>query len=150
MNTHITRMAAALAAGWLAFQAQAAELKWQTGLPAAQALAAQENKTVFIDFTGSDWCGWCVKLNKEVFNTPEFAAYAAKNLVLVEADFPRKKALDPALKKANDALAKKYGVSGFPTLVALDAKGKEVWRNVGYLEGGPQAMIRALDKARGR
>ena len=140
-------LTAALLTTWLAFTASAAELKWLTDLPAAQAQARKEDKLVLMDFTGSDWCGWCIKLNKEVFNTPEFAAYAKANLVLVELDFPRKPQ-PAALQKANEALKGKYGASGFPTIIVIDSSGKEVWKQVGYMEGGPAAWIAKLDAVR--
>src|SRR6185369_1411948 len=110
----------------------AAESEWMTDLPKAQAKAKAENKTVLMDFTGSDWCGWCIKFNKEVLHTSEFKDYAAKNLVLVELDFPRKKPQPDALKKANEALAKQYKASGFPTFVVLNKDGKEIGRQEGY------------------
>ena len=82
----------------------AAASEWLTDLPKAQAQAKEEKKMVLLDFTGSDWCGWCIKLHNEVFSKPEFAEYARKNLVLVEVDFPRKKKLGAEQKKANEAL----------------------------------------------
>jgi len=106
--------------------ATAAELNWLTDADKAKAQAKDENKLVLLDFTGSDWCGWCIKLNKEVFNTPEFAEYAKKNLVLVEVDFPRKKQLSDAQKSANEALGKKYSIKGYPTLILLDGEGKKL------------------------
>ncbi len=106
--------------------ATAADLNWLTDADKAQAQAKAENKLVLLDFTGSDWCGWCIKLNKEVFNTPEFAEYAKKNLVLVEVDFPRKKQLSDAQKSANEALGKKYNIKGYPTLILLDGEGKKL------------------------
>ena len=135
--------------GWLAFQAQA-ELNWMTDFPAAQKKAKDENKLVLMDFTGSDWCGWCIKLNKEVFSTKEFADYAKDNLVLVEVDFPRRKQLSDAQKKANDALQAKYRAEGFPTIVVLNSKGDEVWKQVGYMAGGPKAWIAKLDEAKAK
>ncbi len=126
-------------------QAGAAELNWLTDLPQAQAQAKKENKQVLMDFTGSDWCGYCIKFNKEVFSTPEFAEYAAKNLVLVEVDFPRKKAQSAELKKANQALGSKYKAEGYPTLVVLSKDGKEVGRQGGYAAGGPKAFIAKLE-----
>jgi uncharacterized protein YyaL (SSP411 family) len=126
----------------------AAELPWQTDLPKAQAQAKSENKLVLLDFTGSDWCVWCVKLDTDTFSKPEFADYAKKNLVLVKLDFPQKVKLPADLQKANDALAAKYNPEGiFPTLIAMKPDGTVVWKNEGYLEGGPQAMIAELDKA---
>jgi thioredoxin-related protein len=139
---------ATLLTTWLAFTATAGELTWLTDLPAAQAQAKKEKKLVLMDFTGSDWCGWCIKLNKEVFNTPEFTTYAKENLVLVEVDFPRSKPQSDALKKANEALQQKHGAEGFPTIVVLNSEGKEVWKQVGYMAGGPKAWIAKLDTAK--
>src|SRR5205814_9138345 len=87
------KLAKALIAGAALAGANEAELPWMTDLPKAQAKAKEDKKLVMLDFTGSDWCGWCIKLNKEVFSTPEFADYAKKNLVLVEVVFPRAKQL---------------------------------------------------------
>lgn len=141
-------LASVLAVFGLVLQVAAKDASWQTDLPKAIAQAKAQKKLVLIDFTGSDWCGWCIKLDKETFAKPEFATYASKNLVLVELDFPRKKAQPAALKKANEALQEKYKVEGFPTLVALNGEGKEVWRTDGYLAGGPKALIAELEKAK--
>lgn len=137
-----------LLVGWLALQAGAAELQWMTDLPAAQKKAKDETRIVLMDFTGSDWCVWCKKLSKEVFSTGEFAAYAKTNLVLVELDFPANKEQSKALKKANEALKAKYRIEGFPSLVALNSEGKQIWKHEGYLEGGPSAFIAELEKAK--
>lgn len=137
-----------LLTGWVALQALPAEGEWLTDLPKAQAKAKAEKKMVLMDFTGSDWCGWCIKLNKEVFNTDEFAKYAADNLVLVELDFPSKKKQAPELKKANEALKDQYKATGFPTIVVLNGDGKQAWKQVGYLAGGPKVWIAELDKAK--
>ena len=127
------------------WQVNAAESTWLTDLPKAEAQAKAENKIVLMDFTGSDWCGWCIKFKKEVLDTPEFQEYAAKNVVLVEVDFPNKKEQSADLKKANKALEKQYKVNGFPTLVVLDKNGKEIGRQVGYAKGGPKAFIEKLE-----
>lgn len=118
---------------------------WQTDLPKAQAEAAKDKKMVLLDFTGSDWCGWCIKLDKEVFSKKEFLDYAKANLVLVEVDFPTKKKLSAEQKKANDALAKKYNIQGYPTIIVLDGAGKKLGE-LGYQPGGPKAFIASLDK----
>jgi thioredoxin-related protein len=122
----------------------AAEAEWLTDLPKALAKAKAENKKVLLDFTGSDWCGWCIKFNKEVLSKPEFIEYAAKNLVLVEVDSPKKQ-LPANLKKANESLKSKYNVNGFPTFVVLNSQGKEVGRQEGYAKGGPSAFIAKLE-----
>jgi protein disulfide-isomerase len=125
--------------------ANAADANWQTDLPKAQAQAAKEKKMVLLDFTGSDWCGWCIKLNKEVFSQPAFLSYAQTNLVLVEVDFPQRKKLAAEQKQANNALAKKYKVEGYPTIIVLNGEGKKVGE-LGYQPGGPKAFIAALEK----
>ena len=134
-----------LLAATVLWQVNAAESIWLTDLPKAQAQAKSENKIVLMDFTGSDWCHWCIKFRKEVLDTDEFKAYAAKNVVLVEVDFPSKKQQSDGLKKANAALGKQYKVDGYPTLVVLDKDGKEIGRQVGYAEGGPAAFIKKLE-----
>ncbi len=101
---------------------------------------------VLLDFTGSDWCGWCIKFDKDVLSTDKFTGYAKSKLVLVRLDFPRHKEQDSALKQANEQLAKRFGVGGFPTLVLLNSAGKELWRQAGYAEGGPDAFIAELDR----
>jgi thioredoxin-related protein len=125
----------------------AAQLDWMTDLPRAQAKAKEEKKMVMLDFTGSDWCGWCIKLNREVFSQPEFAAYAKKNLVLVEVDFPRKKQQSAEQKKANLALQKKYNIDGYPTVVVLNSEGKKIGE-LGYMPGGPNVFIAQLEKVK--
>ena len=123
----------------------AAEAKWLTNYDEAAKQAASEKKTLLIDFTGSDWCGWCIRLDKEVFSQPEFAAYAAKNLVLLKLDFPRKKELPAAEKAQNEKLAKKYKIEGFPTIVVLDSSAKQLGE-LGYEKGGPAIWLAELEK----
>ncbi len=135
----------ALALAVLAAPLAAAPEGWTTELPAAQEQARTGNKLVLINFTGSDWCPWCFRLRDEIFATKQFKDYAARNLVLVEADFPRKKPQSAALKQANQALQKKYGIRGYPTVIVLDSAGKKVGQ-LGYLQGGPAAFLAALDK----
>ena len=135
----------AMLAATLYWQVNAAESTWLTDLPKAEAQAKAENKIILMDFTGSDWCGWCIKFKKEVLDTKEFQEYAAKNVVLVELDYPNKKAQSADLKKANADLKKQYKVNGFPTLVVLDKDGKEIGRQVGYSKGGPEAFIAKLE-----
>ena len=134
-----------LLAGLLYLQINAANaVEWLTDLAKAEAKAKAENKMVLLDFTGSDWCGWCIRLNKEVFSQPEFAQYAAKNVVLVEVDFPRRKPQAAAQKAANGALAAKYKIEGYPTIIVLDGSGNMIGKT-GYLPGGPKIFTAALD-----
>jgi thioredoxin-related protein len=116
---------------------------WTTDYQAALRTAAEQNRNVLVNFTGSDWCGWCIKLRKEVFDTPEFNQYADSNLVLVEVDFPEKKKLPAAQKRANQALAQQFNVQGYPTLYVVNPQGRPV-RQLGYMPGGPQAFLGAL------
>lgn len=120
---------------------------WSTDYQAALKAAKAGNKPILADFTGSDWCAWCVRLGKDTFSQPEFAKFAKDKLVLLELDFPQGKEQDAAVKKQNEELAAKYGVEGFPTLVLIDGNGKEIARHVGYLPGGPAAMIEWITKA---
>ena len=135
----------AMLAATVFWQVNAAEAIWLTDLPAAQAQAKSENKIVLLDFTGSDWCSWCIKFKKEVLDTAAFKAYAIKNVVLVELDYPNKKVQSTDLNKANAALKDQYKIEGYPTLVVLDKNGKEIGRQVGYSEGGPEAFIARLE-----
>lgn len=119
---------------------------WETDFEKAKAKAKAENKHILIDFSGSDWCGWCVKLDKEVFSKDAFKAYAKENLVLVLADFPRDKSGQSAkLQAQNDKLAKEFGVRSFPTVFVLDSAGKPVAKT-GYQAGGPEAYVEHIKK----
>lgn len=138
---------AGTAACLLLTQSASAAPEWLTDVPAAQLKAKAANKLVLLDFTGSDWCGWCIKLNNEVFSKPEFEVYAQKNLVLVEVDFPRNKKQTEAQKKANQELQEKYSIEGYPTIIVLNAEGKKVGQ-LGYMAGGPKAFLAALEKVR--
>ncbi len=127
---------------------KAAEGAWMTDYKAALAKAKKEKKVVLADFTGSDWCGWCIKLKDEVFSKPEFQAWAADNVVLLELDFPKHTPQSDELKKQNQELQKEFAIEGFPTILFLDAKGKNVGQS-GYVEGGPAAWIAAAEKELG-
>lgn len=118
---------------------------WTTDYAAALKKAKAENKSIFIDFTGSDWCGWCIKLSDEVLKKQAFKDYAKENLVLVYIDFPRRKAQSEALKEQNDKLAKQYGVRGFPTVVILNSDGEKIGQ-MGYQKGGPEKYVADIQK----
>jgi thioredoxin-related protein len=116
-------------------------LAWQTDFAAAKSAATQQKKYILLDFTGSDWCPYCIQMDKEVFAKPTFSSFAGQKLILVKLDFPRRASQSAAEKSQNEQLAKQYGIEGFPTYVLLDPSGKEIRRQVGYLEGGPEAFI---------
>ena len=86
-------------------KANAEQLTWLTSVPQAQSWAKAQNKLVLMDFTGSDWCIWCKRLDNDTFSKSEFADYAKKNLILVQLDYPNKTPQTPALKAANAALS---------------------------------------------
>ncbi|MFO1490159.1 MAG: thioredoxin family protein [Kiritimatiellia bacterium] len=133
---------ASLLALTLATQTVRADI-WETDFEKARAQAAAGNKYMLLDFTGSDWCGWCIKLNKEVFSKEDFKTYAKANLVCVELDFPSKKKISQKLKTQNEKLAKQYKVRGYPTVLILSPKG-ELVDQTGYREGGPEKYIEHL------
>jgi protein disulfide-isomerase len=122
---------------------------WGDNYQKAEAQSKAEKKLLLLDFTGSDWCGWCIKLNKEVFSKPAFKEYAAKNLVLMEVDFPQIKPQPNSLKAQNEKLQAKYKIDAYPTIVVLNEQGKKVGE-LGYQEGGPKAFIAKLEELKGK
>ena len=118
--------------------------EWFTNYDQALAQAQSTNKPILVDFTGSDWCIWCMKLKSEVFSKTEFQSWAQNNVVLLELDFPRNILQDDATKNANEALRQKFGVNGFPTIVLLNPNGSEKART-GYRKGGASAYTQYLD-----
>ncbi len=126
----------------LASTLQAAE--WTSNYDAALKQAKLENKRVLIDFTGSDWCYWCKKMEADVLSKDEFKKYADEQLILVILDFPQNKAQSSELKNQNKKLSKAFDVDGFPTFVVLSPDGKEADRRSGYVRGGPQGFIQFL------
>lgn len=145
MKKFLTQTLSVCAVLTLGASAALAKEGWGENYQKATAQAKAENKLVLLDFTGSDWCPWCIKLDKEVFSQPEFKEYAAKNLVLMEVDFPQTKPQAANLKAQNEKLQGKYKVEAFPTVVVLNAQGKKVGE-LGYQPGGPKAFIAELDK----
>lgn len=118
---------------------------WLNDFSKAQAQAKAEGKFVLVNFTGSDWCGWCIKLRKDVFLRPEFEGYAKSNLVLLEVDFPKRKPLPPAVQQHNQKLAEQFQVQAYPTLIVLDAQGTKLGR-ISYGTGGPKPFISEVEK----
>jgi protein disulfide-isomerase len=129
------------------FAVQAQELKWETNINKAISVSNKTKKPMLLFFTGSDWCGWCIRLQKEVLKTPEFAAWAKKNVVLVELDYPRKTPQSEVIKAQNAGLQEVFGIQGFPTIYFATAKvkgGKPSFTGIGstgYVAGGPTAWL---------
>ena len=134
-----------------AFATQAQELKWHTDVKEAIAVSNKEKKPMLLFFTGSDWCGWCIRLQNEVLKTPEFQKWASDNVVLVELDYPRRVAQTPELKNQNAELQQAFGIQGFPTIYFTSAENKEGRVNftglgqTGYVAGGPSAWLTVAD-----
>lgn len=131
------------------FTAQAQEaLIWHTDVNKAVEIARQEQKPLFFFFTGSDWCGWCIRLQNEVFKKPEFETWAKEKVVLVELDFPRRTPQADAIKQQNNQLQQMFAVQGYPTVwlvkPTIQADGKtnfEQLGKTGYVAGGPTAWL---------
>jgi protein disulfide-isomerase len=134
-----------LVLGSLTIQAQ--ELTWHTDMNKALEVSKKTKKPLLLFFTGSDWCGWCIRLQKEVLKTPEFAKWAKDNVVLVELDFPRRTAQQPEIQKQNMELQQALGVRGYPTVWFVNATKKDGKINLeqigstGYVAGGPTAWL---------
>jgi len=125
-------------------------INWENDFAKAKQTAAAEHKYVLLNFSGSDWCGPCIRLHKEIFQSDAFTAMAAEHLVLVNADFPRQKKnqLSKTLQQQNDQLADKYNSTGsFPYTVLLTPEGKVVQAWEGYPKEGAAAFINALKQA---
>lgn len=123
---------------------------WSSDFEAAKKQAAESKKDLLIDFTGSDWCSWCIKLHKEVFSQDPFKAGVKDKFVLVELDYPKDKSkLSAATLKQNEELAKKYSISGYPTILLTDAAGKP-FAATGYQAGGPEGYVKHLDALRAK
>ena len=102
------------------------EATWLEDIDQAKAVAQKESKTIFINFSGSDWCHWCIKLDKDILSKQEFIDYAQKNLVLLKVDFPKRTRQSKELMAQNEELARQYNVRGFPTVILLNSQGKQI------------------------
>jgi protein disulfide-isomerase len=117
--------------------------QWTNNYDNALSAAAGTNRKIFLFFTGSDWCGWCKRLEAEVLSTPEFQEYARDNLILVKLDFPQSIPQSAQLKAQNQQLSQRYQIEGYPTVVVLNSSGKTIGRT-GYKRGGPGPYIAQL------
>ncbi|EPR74395.1 Thioredoxin Disulfide Isomerase [Winogradskyella psychrotolerans RS-3] len=121
--------------------------EWQTDFAVAKEIAAKESKPIILVFQGSDWCGPCIKLDREIWNTDTFKTYANENYVMLKADFPKRKknALSEAQTKVNALLAETYNKQGFfPFVVVLDSNGKVLGEN-SYKKTTPENYIKELN-----
>ena len=141
MKTTLLKTLAALAVAASTSLTLLAEEGWSDNYKDTLAKAKAEKKLLLAEFTGSDWCPPCKKQAAEVFGAQEFKDFAAKQLVLLQLDFPRSKPLSDEVKAQNNELKTKFGIKGFPTVIMLDGDGKELARWVGYGGGGPAGLI---------
>lgn len=125
---------------------------WLVDLNEAYSLSKKTKKPILANFTGTDWCGWCMKLKAEVFDKPEFKEWAKKNVVLIEIDFPRKKQLPEEIKQQNAGLQQAFQVSGYPTIWVfnLDKDTQNQYKiealgKTGYVAGGPANFIKGVN-----
>lgn len=126
---------------------------WLTNFNTATETAARENKNILLNFSGSDWCGPCIIMKREVFETEFFRSYASDNLVLLRADFPRlkKNQLEKSQLEHNEALAEKYNPNGkFPLTLLLNAKGEIIHTWDGFNNQTPEAFVAELKTAVGK
>ncbi len=129
------------------YTATAQDQVWYDNLDKAMEVSNKTKKPMMLFFTGSDWCGWCIRLQKEVFKTPEFTSWAKDNVVLVELDFPRRKQLAPEIRTQNMQLQQTFGVQGYPTVWFAKGTKKDGKVNfeqlgrTGYVAGGPSAWL---------
>ncbi|MGJ8725844.1 MAG: thioredoxin family protein [Roseibacillus sp.] len=139
------RLLAAVGTLGLLVGAAQGELKWLSDFEEGKKAAAESGKTMLVDFTGSDWCHWCIKLKEEVFSQEAFEV-AGDKYVLVELDFPQAEGvIAPEQRAKNEELAQKLGVQGFPSVLLFDEKGRAFART-GYEAGGPEAYLKHLEK----
>ena len=119
------------------------DVEWMSDFEEAQKIAAEKNLPILANFSGSDWCRWCIKLADEVFSKEAFKEYASEHVILFVADFPRNTKLPEKTAEQNEALAKKYGIRGLPTVLLLDKEGKLLGQT-GYKPGGSEAYVTHL------
>lgn len=129
----------------------AQDLTWHTDVNKAIEIGMKQKKPLMLFFTGSDWCGWCTRLQNEVFFTKEFKDWSSKNVVLVELDFPRRKQLEDKLKQQNSQLQQMFGVRGYPTVWLVSPEKTPTGVNLkqigktGYVRGGAGEWIKAAN-----
>lgn len=124
-----------LSCGFISADSASNKVNWMTNFQEATTLSKADNKPIVLLFTGSDWCVWCIKAEKEIFDTPEFIKAAGDKFIFVKADFPLNVDLPIDTVVQNEKLKNQYGVKGFPTIVIINPEGKALG-TVGYSEGG--------------
>jgi thioredoxin-related protein len=128
------------------------DMTWHTDMAKASELSMKEKKPLMLFFTGSDWCGWCIRLQKEVFKKEEFIKWAKQNVILVELDFPKRTAQEEAIKQQNYQMQQIFQVKGYPTVWLVNpektAEGKinlSALGSTGYVAGGPEKWLEGVN-----
>lgn len=149
MMKKTTRLASLILALTASFATAGGE-NWMTDFAEAKKKAMAENKDLLVDFTGSDWCSWCIKLNDEVFHHEAFKKGVSEKFILVELDYPRDDSkLSAETKKQNTELKNTYSIQGFPTILLMDKQGRP-YAQTGYQAGGPEKYLTHLDALRAK
>lgn len=136
----------------LSLSAQEKNDGWYVNFDEAAKLSMKTNKPILANFTGSDWCGWCIKLKREVFDTPSFKKWAKENVILLELDYPRRTEQSEEIKKQNRELQQFFKVRGYPTLhmfsvgIADEKTQITALGKTGYIAGGPTPWIANANK----
>ena len=131
----------------LTIHSQTSTSNWYTDISLASEAAVTENKPMLILFTGSDWCSYCIRLQREVFNRESFTTWSKKNVILVEIDFPRYKEQPDSIVQQNKLLQEQFGIQGYPTVWFVsvnkidDTIVTKPLGQSGYIPGGPQSWI---------
>jgi len=130
---------------------RAQEAKWYSDFDEAAKISKETNKPILANFTGSDWCGWCIRLDKEVFSKKEFQKWADENVVLLTVDFPRRKKLPQNITEQNDELQRAFQVRGYPTIWLMNPGDGEVPTDgiiplgkTSYVKGGAEKWIATI------
>lgn len=101
-------------------------ITWVTDFEAAKKQANEQNKPIFLFFTGSDWCPWCMKMDANILSTPDFAKLVSDKIIFMKVDDPRKIKLDSKTEKQNAKLRDEFGIRGYPQIILLDSSGKKI------------------------
>lgn len=120
-------------------------LQWHENFNEAAQLSASTGKPMFVLFTGSDWCTWCIKLENESLATSEFAQQLGDKLIFVKLDFPARGVVPAPIKQINDSIKNKYGIKSFPTVLLLDSQQRQIGAT-GYKEGGGASYAEHIQK----
>ncbi len=123
--------------------AEGQTILWHADFSKAKELAIKDKRDLFLDFTGSDWCTFCIQLKEEVLDKPDFQAAVKDKFVFVEVDFPQSKKQDPKIADQNEKLSEQYQIDGYPTIILTDHTGKP-YATAGYQEGGTKAYLEKL------